>query len=151
MRCVLALLLMVTSVSCAPNETRKSPTELSESSAQNSKLISVVIVRDGETSSKLPQSILNQFTSIKIRDYCFTHCILSPESNPEFRIFDENTDVSKESKSIRDLFKQATDGLTKDSKRRPWVAISSGASIFNTSLPTTEAETLKLLKKYGGE
>ena len=115
-------------------------------------LIRVLIIRDGETLSNLPQSQINQFSSQKLREYCDSHCAKGANGKtPELKIYDEATDVSAQSAQIKEAFKIAIDDMAKANSAGPWIVISNGKTGVSQPLPLTEADTLKLLKKYGGE
>lgn len=110
----------------------------------------VVILKDNDTLNTLPSSQIVAVMSGNVRDYCKTHCRLAADSKtPEFHAYQWGVDVSKESQAVQDLVKEAT-ADAKGSKV-PWIALSNGTSGFSGPYPTTEADALALLKKYGGE
>lgn len=116
--------------------------------------ISVVIIQKQLDLSKVPPAQLQIFTSTKIRDYAATHCMMGLDGKtPEFKIYQKNTeDLSKQSPAIQKGFKLALEDMQK-SENEPllWIAVSNGSQGFSGPLPANEEETLKLLKKYGGE
>jgi len=106
--------------------------------------ISVLIVDNVDDYGKPEyQPYLDVLNSSAIVDYLNSHCA-KVGSAPEWRHFDQNTDVSHESKKWQDAMKLPRASL-------PWIAITNGKTGYGGPLPKTEAETLALLKKWGGE
>jgi hypothetical protein len=64
----------------------------------------------------------------------------------EWRVWSFGADPSGESKLWQDVFKRKP-----GKEKMPWLIVSSGNSGFEGPLPASVEETLKLLKKYGGE
>ena len=59
------------------------------------------------------------------------------------RFFDQSVDNSNDAKIWQDAMKRPRSGL-------PWIVVSNGTTGYEGPLPLTEADTLALLKKYGG-
>ena len=124
-----------------------SPTPIPPSSQ-----ITVVVVKDGMTLSKLPQSQLQALLSSRVRDYCDKHCLKGADNKtPEFKIYEKDTVVDKQSANIQKAFKTAIDDMSAAKSNGPWIAISNGTTGYSGPYPVTEIEVLDLLKKYGGE
>lgn len=99
----------------------------------------VLVVYD----SKL--GVPQQTTAKAVRDYAAAHCIKGPDNKTaEYRVLDAETDVS----NMTDLWKTA---MTRNRASLPWIVVSNGKQGFEGPLPPTTDDTLKLLKKYGGE
>lgn len=111
----------------------------------------VVIVKDGANLSKVPASQVSAMLSVKLRDYCGTHCLSGTDGKtPEFKVYDKDTDVSQQSPAIQKAFKTAVDDLAKSGTAGPWLTVSNGTTGYSGPLPLTEAALLDKLKSYGG-
>jgi hypothetical protein len=100
-----------------------------------------------ETGQVLPRGQAEILSSPEVRGYLNAKCArgkgpLGGES-PEWRIFDPNVDLSKESDVWRGVMMLPRQSL-------PWIVIGDGASGYQGPLPATIAETMNLLRKYGG-
>lgn len=78
-----------------------------------------------------------------VRDYAQTHCV-KINGQPEFRLIDKDQDLSKDSEAVQIAGKLPRTSL-------PWLVVSNGKSGYSGPLPATAAESLAILKKYGGE
>lgn len=78
-----------------------------------------------------------------VRDYATTHCV-KINGQSEFRLIDKDQDLSKDTEAVQLAGKLPRTSL-------PWLVVSNGKSGDSVALPATAAETLTLLKKYGGE
>jgi hypothetical protein len=106
--------------------------------------VSVLIVDESSDYGKPEyRPYLNVLNSTSIRSYLNTHCA-KVDGLPEWRRWDKDTDVSHESQKWQDAMKMPRDSL-------PWIYISNGTAGFGGPLPKTEADTLALLKKWGGD
>ena len=106
--------------------------------------ISVLIVDNVDDYGKPEyQPYLETLNSSAIVNYLNAHCA-KVGSTPEWRHWDASTDVSHESQKWQDAMKLPRASL-------PWIAITNGKTGYSGPLPKTEAETLALLKKWGGE
>ncbi|MDE2095684.1 MAG: hypothetical protein KGL39_00375 [Patescibacteria group bacterium] len=104
----------------------------------------VLIVYDTTNVSKLPASQQEILTDGNLRSYLNSHCVKGADGKtPEWRIFDQKTDVSNES-PIWQAAMQRSRGLL------PTLLISTGKSGYEGPLPADGAATLALVTKYGG-
>jgi hypothetical protein len=81
--------------------------------------------------------------STVIQEYARTHCVAVGRT-PEFRRFDKDTVMTGESK----IWQEA---MARPRTMLPWLIVSNGKAGYEGPLPSTLADTLTLLKKYGGE
>lgn len=82
------------------------------------------------------------FTSTLIREYLNTHC--SKTGNmPDWRWFDDDTDLSGESQKWKDAMAMPRSSL-------PWIVICNGKDCYSGELPQTADAVLALLRKWGG-
>jgi hypothetical protein len=106
--------------------------------------ISVLIVDNVDDYGKPEYApYLAVLNSSAIVNYLNAHCA-KVGSTPEWRHWDQSTDVSHESQKWQDAMKLPRASL-------PWIAITNGKTGYSGPLPKSEAETLALLKKWGGE
>lgn len=105
--------------------------------------LKILIVEETADRGKLPSSQMEVLFSPAIRAYVKTACSKSSDGNPDFRVYDVDTDTAKEAGWVQVAMKEPRASL-------PWVVLSNGVTGFSGPLPKTEAETLELLKKYGG-
>ena len=111
----------------------------------------VVIVKDSAKVSELPSSQTQALLSVKLREYCDTHCLTGTDGKtPEFKVYDKDTDVSKQSPQIQKAFKTAVEEMTK-AGAITWLAVSNGKAGFSGQLPMTEATVIEKLQVYGGK
>lgn len=104
----------------------------------------VLIVYETSDLAKLPAAQTAVLTSAEVRGYLNDKCVAGPDGkNKEWRVFDKDTDVSRESK----LWQAA---MKRERKSVPWIVVSNGTTGFEGPLPANIADTLVLLKKYGG-
>lgn len=103
----------------------------------------VLILEETSQRQTLPTSQVAILTSVEIREWLNTHCAKGAAGSPEYRVFDVDADVSLQAQHWKDALKRPRTGL-------PWILISDGKSGYEGPLPKTIAETLDLLKKYGG-
>lgn len=78
-----------------------------------------------------------------VRDYAQTHCV-KINGQPEFRLIDKDSDLSQDTEAVQMAGKLPRPSL-------PWLVVSNGKRGFSGPLPETAADTLSILKKYGGE
>lgn len=100
-----------------------------------------LIIEETADRGRLPASQLGIFSSTKIRKYVDQNFAKGPSSNPEFRIFDKDLDMSMESKTWQDAMKLPRDSL-------PWIIVSNGKTGYSGPLPKNEADVLSLFQKY---
>jgi hypothetical protein len=104
----------------------------------------VLIVYDSISLAKLPAAQVSIFTSPDVSTYCRDHCTKGADGKtPEYRCFSQGTDVSKEPQVWQDAMKLPRQSL-------PWIVISDGKAGVSCPLPANTADTLALLRKYGG-
>lgn len=104
----------------------------------------VLIVEETAERGKLPKGQWEQIMATapgSVRDYCKSHCV-KVGSDPEYRIVDKDVDASRESP----IWQAA---LKRERKSVPWLIASNGKHGFEGPLPSTTAETIALLKRYG--
>lgn len=104
----------------------------------------VLIVEETAERDKLPKAQQDIFASTAIRAYEKNHCVKGENGDTGYRVTDKDDDVSNDSAWVKDAMALPRTGL-------PFIVISNGKSYTGSMLPPTEAETLALLKKYGGE
>lgn len=107
--------------------------------------VSVLIVEESSDRPRLPASQLTVLNSTRIREWAKAHCDKDEGGHPEFRVLDKDDEVSHLPQKWRDRFEQSRKLPT------PNIAVSTGKSGAEGDLPLTEDETLKVLKRYGGE
>jgi hypothetical protein len=106
----------------------------------------VLILYDSATLARLPKEQLNVLYDKSIRDYLNSKCAPGPAGNPgkkDWRIWDAGVDAAGEGQMWVDALKRPHASL-------PWLLISTGATGYEGPLPGSVADTLALLKKYGG-
>jgi hypothetical protein len=105
--------------------------------------ISVLIVeQDSDRRNSEYIQYLNSMQSPLIRSYMDQRG--KKVGGADWLVLDVDSDVRHLPAFWQDAFNQSRDSL-------PWILITNGKSGFAGPLPRTEAETLSLLKKYGGE
>lgn len=99
----------------------------------------VIIVEESADRMKLPKDQREIMFSQELYDYLDKHCV----SKRAWGIWDKDDDVSAYGKEFVEAMKRPRTSL-------PWLIVSDGKTGFEGPLPATLAETLTLLKKYGG-
>ena len=102
----------------------------------------VLIVRETKDLSNLPASQVAIFSAREVREYLGTKCVLEGNQRA-FRIWDQDTDVSREAQHWQDAMKRPRQSL-------PYLLISNGKEGYEGPLPKDVPEMMALLKKYGG-
>lgn len=102
----------------------------------------VLIVRETKDLSNLPASQVAIFSAREVREYLGTKCVLEGNQRA-FRIWDQDTDVSREAQHWQDAMKRKRDSL-------PWLLVTNGKEGYEGPLPKDVPEMMALLKKYGG-
>lgn len=111
----------------------------------------VVVVREAKQMSTWPSSQVIALMSAEVRDYCNSHCLTGADGKtPEYKVYEPDTDVSKQSPAIQKAFKTALDDMAAAKSKGPWLTISNGKTGFSGPYPTMEPEVLAKLKLYGG-
>lgn len=104
----------------------------------------VLIVFQDTELARLPPEQSQIRTAKAIRDYFRAKCVKEADGGPAARIWDIDTDPTGDLPLWQAAFRRPRLSL-------PWIIISDGKTGFEGPLPKTVAETLELLKKYGGE
>lgn len=102
--------------------------------------LKVLVKYEQEELSKLPPSQLVVLNSTAIRGYL-------KGKSADFRCLDQHAEMKNDKPAWQEAMKWPTASL-------PWVFIGDGKKgngLAGEPLPATEADTLTLLKKYGGE
>lgn len=103
-----------------------------------------------ESTAKLTREQLNTLHSTQITKYLNDHCVKGPSGLAEWRKWSLKTEVlATESRTMSELW-NAID-KTKIADKLPQLVIAVNGAAQTFPLPPTEAETLALLKKFGGE
>jgi len=102
----------------------------------------VLIVRETKDLSNLPASQVAIFSAREVREYLGTKCVLEGNQRA-FRIWDQDTDVSREAQHWQDAMKRPRSSL-------PWLLVTNGKEGYEGPLPKDVPEMMALLKKYGG-
>lgn len=100
----------------------------------------VLIVRETRPNRNVPPSQLSIFTSTELRAYCNQKCAKT-NGQPDFRVWDESTDATRDSKDMQALFKV-------ERKSLPWIVVANRRKGFSGPLPKTVEETIALIRRY---
>jgi len=104
----------------------------------------VLVIYDTLTVTTLPAAQQNALFSKAISEYLNARCIRGQDmKTPEWRFFDAKIDPSADGA----LWVEA---MKRPRKQLPWLIVSDGSKGYEGPLPTTEADFLALLKRYGG-
>ncbi len=95
-----------------------------------------------ESAEKLSSGHAAVIGSKDVRQYLYAKC-LKVNGTPEYRIFDKDTPVGHESDVWQAAMKLPRQSL-------PWLIVGNGKDGYQGPLPATVAETMALLKKFGG-
>ena len=102
----------------------------------------VLIVEESSEREKLPREQLELLASRDVRKWLDEHCAMGSDGKtPEWRIFDPDANLAKESTIWREAIKIHGEIL-------PRIVVSNGKRGFVGPLPANTAEALKLLAKY---
>ena len=104
----------------------------------------VLIIEEVMNRASLPTAqrlILTSVAPNGVRAFLEANCVLGPDRKTrEYRIYDQNVNLAKESTIWQDAMKRPRKSL-------PWIVISNGTTGFEGPLPATAEETVTLLKK----
>lgn len=104
----------------------------------------VLIVYESAESGKIPASQQAILFTQSVRAYLNERCAAGADGKTkEWRMWDKDVDTSAETKVWQDAMKRPRQQV-------PWIVISDGKTGFEGPLPGNVADTLSLLKKYGG-
>lgn len=105
----------------------------------------VLIVYESAALARYPPGQLAVLYAKAVRDYLNTRCPVGPDGKTrEWRIYDQDTDTSGESRTWQDAMRRPRQSL-------PWVVVSNGRTGYEGPLPASVADTLALFQRYGGE
>ena len=100
---------------------------------------------DSSSFSDMPKGQREIFYSPVIRDYLNTKCVKGPDNKTaEWRVIDPHAEFSSDERRWKDAASRQRQNI-------PWLIISDGKTGFEGPLPANVEDTLKLLKKFGGE
>jgi hypothetical protein len=94
----------------------------------------VLMVWESSQPGEIPESQVQVLTSTIVRDWIRDH-------NGQFRVFDDDTDLSQTPKVWQDAMKVPRQSL-------PWIVVSNGRTGFSGPLPKNIDETIQLLEKH---
>lgn len=105
----------------------------------------VLIVYDSATLSALPKEQISMMYGGELRGYLNSHCVKGPDGKtPEWRIWSAEVPTGAESKTWQDAMARKRDKL-------PWLIVAKDGKLgFEGPLPTTTAETMKIITPIGG-
>jgi hypothetical protein len=101
----------------------------------------VLIVYESSALSTYPAKQGLIMRSGTFRDYLDANCTPGPDGGPEYRIWDQDTDLTNVPQTWQDAMKL-------ERKSLPWLIASNGTTGITVALPATEAATIELLRKY---
>lgn len=103
----------------------------------------VLIVFESADLAKMPPAQSAAIYSAKVREYLNANCVVGTDAHQtrEWRMWDQDTDVSGESKLWQDAMKRPRKSI-------PWVIVSNGRTGFEGPLPANADELLALVRKY---
>ena len=103
----------------------------------------VLITYESSDLSTYPESQKQIWNGQEVRQYLSSKCV-TVANTPEWRALDKDTDMKLASKIWQDAMARTKQSI-------PWIQISNGKEGFEGPLPKTVAETMTLLRKYGGQ
>ena len=106
-----------------------------------------IMIYESAELSMLPASQLAVMHAAEVYAYLNAKCVKGPDGKTaEWRVWDKDVNTASESKVWQEAMKRPRKSL-------PWLIVSNPAKAggFEGPLPMTVAETLTLLKKWGGE
>jgi hypothetical protein len=103
----------------------------------------VLIVYESAELQKLPAAQSNILFAKSVRDYLRAKTDIE-DGTTAWRIWDADVATDAESKTWQEAMKRPR-------KQLPWIIIANNKSGYEGPLPSNVDETIKLLKKYGGE
>lgn len=130
---VIALLLLL---GCLQPDAPPTPPVDPPSPAPVESGLKVQILYESSTEEfqKLPPSQIIMLQSAKLRKRL-------GELNADWRIWDKDTDVTRESEFWQKAIKLPYESL-------PWIWVTNGSKGVNGKAPLTEAETIELIERY---
>jgi hypothetical protein len=109
--------------------------------------LSVLILRESQSTGTLPVAQRAIFTDAKVHQWLTSNCVkLPPSGRPGYRIWDDDgSDVSAAPTVLQAAYKVT---LAKMPNEEPTIGISNGKTGFVGPLPVNAVELLALLEKY---
>jgi hypothetical protein len=104
----------------------------------------VLVVTETSDLAKLPSAQVTVLTAADVWAYLRSHCAKDANGQPAFRFWDKGVSPDLAPEPWKTAMKR-------DRKSLPWVVISTGKDGYEGPLPATVADTLALLRKYGGQ
>lgn len=108
----------------------------------------LILEESGERTPALQSLIHNP----EVEGYLNTKCAkgIDAKATPEWRVLDDDY-TTEQQKRWADSWQKAYEAAKKDSAgKRPWIVVGNGKSGESVPLPTSRADLLTLLRKYGG-
>lgn len=105
--------------------------------------LQVVIIEDPAQRATIPAEKIIIMDGAEIRDYCKTHCSVTG-TTPDRRVLSLRQDVSNQPQWIKDACAEPRTST-------PWIVILTPTQKISGPLPATVADTMTLLRKYGGD
>lgn len=100
-----------------------------------------LIVYESSEKSKLPFDQQIALDSGTLREWLGEHTDKGPDGAPEFRVWDQDVDLS----FVSDVWREA---MTLERESLPWLIVSNGKTGYSGPLPGTEDEILAVLRRY---
>jgi hypothetical protein len=105
----------------------------------------VLIVFEEKDASKLPLGQHSAIYGKQIRDYLNAKCVIGADGKTkDWWILDQNVNTVN-------MQKHWQDAMARKRTTLPWLIVSDGKTGYEGPLPLTLEETMKILKKVGGE
>lgn len=100
-----------------------------------------LIITESKDLSNLPAAQIAAINSKEVREYLNSKCV-RVDNQPEWRVYDKDTDITRESSIWQDAMKRPRQNL-------PWLIVSNGKEGYEGPLPANKDELLKKIKQYG--
>ena len=106
----------------------------------------MLIVYESGERSKYPAEQSLILNSGVLAEYLDEKCATASDGHPEWRIWDKDVKLSNvDGPLVEQVWVDAME-LPRDSL--PWLIVTNGKTGYSGALPQSEAETLKIIKKY---
>lgn len=103
--------------------------------------LSVLFVYESKNISPEQAAVLS---SKALREYLDTHCVMDG-TLPAYKFLDKDADVSRLSAKWQAAWAKAK------GKPLPWMEVDNGKDQYSGAWGKTDAETIAVLRKYGGQ
>lgn len=110
----------------------------------------ILILHEAQETGRLTEKQKAILTSQEIRKYLHAKCVKLEDGSIAARFWDDDYTQAQLSLAPQVMQRAYFELLEDAAGRLPWIGISDGRTGFSGPLPGTVAETLALLKKYGG-